>query len=304
MPKLRTPSRTDAPSKIPVLISYAYLRRMPEKDLEKLAKSPHIELLIDSGAFTAFYTKKPIRIEDYISWLKTWRKYFFAYFTLDVIQKPKESWRNYQRLLEEGLTPIPIHTWGDSEKRFHEYYKHSDIVGFPSVRHRREHPAIQLHCIKTKMEWAAGRKVHLLGVGRPSTIYHFRPYSGDSTTWMDGCRYGLCYLYLGRGKLVTMDRKAAPTRLRDPRVRKALRTAGFTQEDVLNPKSWNVKGANTARAFRERLLSGMSVWSWVRFVQEAKQQLRVRVFLATGVTKSHLGALLRTAREIARVRGI
>ena len=161
--------------------------------------------------------------------MEEYRDRLFGYFALDVIQKPKASRRNYEKMWEAGLTPIPIHVWGERRDYMKMLYRHSDLIGFPCKRHHREHPQVMNYTIDTKMKWAKGRKVHLLGIGNQSLIYHFRPYSCDSTTWLDGVKYGLCYLYVGRGRLITMNIENRAARARDPKVMQCIEEAGFTR---------------------------------------------------------------------------
>lgn len=86
-----------------VLLSYFYLRGVRLAGLPAGSK-----LFIDSGAFSAAASGVPVRLAEYISWLKVNAGVAAMYASLDVIDDPKKTERNLQIMRDEGLSPVPV----------------------------------------------------------------------------------------------------------------------------------------------------------------------------------------------------
>jgi hypothetical protein len=115
------PTETPSTPKLPLLISYAYLREEPAT-LERVMNHPDVELLIDSGAFTAMNAGSEIDLSDYIEFLHRWKDRIFGYMALDKLQDPVQTDRNLRIMLEAGLKPIPVHVLGDDGRRMDELF--------------------------------------------------------------------------------------------------------------------------------------------------------------------------------------
>lgn len=110
--------KNDTP--VNVLISYAYL--YGEKELLALTRERcekgEINLMIDSGAFTKFNTKKTlshINVKDYTAWLKDYAWMSEKYVMLDVIGNEVQSRKNYEYMLSQGLNPMYVVTLFDKD---------------------------------------------------------------------------------------------------------------------------------------------------------------------------------------------
>jgi hypothetical protein len=82
-----------------------------------------ISQVIDSGAYSAWRSGTKIDVREYAAWLRDKHQDLWFYFSLDVIPGSKtqgtlptkrqiekacrESWRNYEYLLAQGLKPVP-----------------------------------------------------------------------------------------------------------------------------------------------------------------------------------------------------
>jgi hypothetical protein len=89
-----------------------------------------MNIMVDSGAFSAWTKDKEINLDEYISFIKRFEDDISYYINLDVIpgdpgRKPtakeidfsaNKGWENYQKMLEEGLNPIPVFHFGEDIK--------------------------------------------------------------------------------------------------------------------------------------------------------------------------------------------
>ena len=88
-----------------VLVSYAYLYKNEAliSLLDKHYKQGELNIMLDSGAFTAFNSNsgayKHINVEQYTEWLKTYSYLCEKYVMLDVIQNKEQSRDNYKYMV-------------------------------------------------------------------------------------------------------------------------------------------------------------------------------------------------------------
>jgi hypothetical protein len=108
-----------------------------------------IDVLIDSGAYSAFTRRVPIKPEDLIGWLQKHRNILRHYISLDHIPgkdgrrsaDPKAAqltYRNHQQIKQAGLTPIPVFHRQDNfcwlERYLQDGEQHIALAPHPSAR--------------------------------------------------------------------------------------------------------------------------------------------------------------------------
>ena len=183
-----------------VLVAYPYMNLQIIEGLARLG--PELRFVLDSGAFTAWKTGKPIDLDDYCRFLeglplKPWR-----YFTLDVIGDPKGTLRNYETMLKRGFKPVPIFTRGEDPSVLNDYYKTSDVVGIGGLVGTPNNKGF----VRGIMRHVGDRMVHWLGFVNMQFLRYYRPYMCDSSTWESAARYGSITLYMGNGKFKAISR--------------------------------------------------------------------------------------------------
>ena len=99
-----TSTTPDPKGKFPVLLSYAYARQKPE-EFALFANNPHVEVLLDSGAFTALNSGEEIHLKDYMAFLEMWRDKLFGYLALDVLGDPVGTDVNLRVMRNAGFKP-------------------------------------------------------------------------------------------------------------------------------------------------------------------------------------------------------
>lgn len=264
--------------KFPVLISYAYAR----KDLQQfreIIERPHVDLLLDCGAFTAKNAGEEIRLEDYCRFLDEWGDKIFRYLALDVVGDPKATDANLKEMLRNGYKPVPVHVLGDDQRRMDELFEVSDYVALAGLRRPHKGGAPKEY-VAAKMKWAAGRDVHWLGYVREAMIAAFRPYSCDSASWASAHMYGSARVYLGRGRWINAGWDSRNAILENREAMRAIAAAGFSAKDVNDPLCWKnsrLQGYDSGRF----LSMAITADSWVRYVIDIQKRYRTRIFLAT-----------------------
>jgi len=215
-----------------VLVSYAYwndqvleLKKIPEDNLR---------LVIDSGAFTAHTSGKPIKLDDYCHFIKNIPIKPWRYFNLDVIGDPKATYENYKIMLDRGFKPIPIFTPGEDWSMFDKFYKTSDVVGIGGLVGSGKK---KINYIKRAMQVVGDRRVHLLGVSHGDIIAYFKPYMCDSSDNSTARRYGVLMLYHGNNVWSKIKRKSMSD-LPSPQIQRAIRSYGYDPVMLGREHNW------------------------------------------------------------------
>ena len=266
--------------KLPLLISYAYLREEPAT-IERVMSDADVELLIDSGAFTAMNAGREIDLSEYISFIRRYQEKIFGYMALDKLRDPAQTDRNLRVMLDAGLQPIPVHVLGDDGRRMDELFEISHWVALGGLRRPHRGPA-PLNYIKQKMDWARGRNVHWLGYTTKSVLEAFRPYSCDCSSWVSGAMYGRMAVYGGQGRWVNFTREEMlRRRLWDrPDLRAALDYYDIPLGDLLAERHWRNGNKAAGLTPRECMIVQLPARSWVRYVIDFRLRFGTRFFLA------------------------
>jgi len=161
-------------------------------------------VIIDSGAFTAWTSGKPIDPRDYAKWALDFKdrwehKMQALYFmNLDVIGDQDASWVNQSILEGLGLKPIPIVTFGADKKHLIRALDNYDYIALGGlVPYTRDKVKLQKwldFCFAIIMQKykATGvmPKIHLLGVTTDWVLKRYPCFSSDSSSWVSCLRFG------------------------------------------------------------------------------------------------------------------
>lgn len=260
----------EALPKFPILISYHYLRKTKPEVIDKILNNKQVELLLDSGEFSAKNAGIDISINEYMDFLKTYKDRLFGYFLLDRMGDPEGTKKNLETMLTNGFKPIPIHVRGASESDMNDLFKVSDYIGLGGFR-RPHRGAAGKDYVKQKMIWANGRNVHWLGYTNKDMITAFRPYSVDCSSWKATFIYKQISLYMGHGKFVKLSKKDFHEKTLPISIKNRLLKYGVEFSDLKKEDSWRGHG---------RLFS-ITSRSWIEFVLDIRQTIGTRLFLAS-----------------------
>jgi len=250
--------------KLNILVAYPYLK--PDM-IEKIrAAGPSVRFVLDSGAFTAWKSGKPIALDDYCKFIEKLPIVPWKYFTLDVIGDPHGSMKNYEIMLKRGFAPVPIFTRGEDPSVLEDYYKHSDIVGIGGLVGTPKNKAF----INGIMQRVRNRRVHWLGFTNIEFIKQYRPYMCDSSAWENSARYAEIRLYMGNGKIIQISKVNFQTRPDQKIIERVIALGG-------DPYALATNSAWSGGLTENRKLGGAS---GVALSLDIERNLKTKMFLA------------------------
>lgn len=230
-----------------------YARRCPKK----------ADLWVDSGAFTVWQQGGSIsakwlvkQLKTLIPHLKDFRNVFPV--ALDVIpgsrgQKPtqkqidsavRESVKNAEYMISEGLDVIPVHHQGDPLEVFSHYQEISGYVGISPANDqpfgtRQDYVRSLVPLLKDPKNPVA---CHSFGNTNPRVVEAFPFYTCDSATWKQPIYFGHDYKmtatkkYTGQGKFMSARGKLQKIRAGIDCIQESIR-----YEDMIT-RMWELRG--------------------------------------------------------------
>lgn len=189
--------------KLNILIAFPYFKKDLQEFLTNEVDRSEFNLIVDSGAFTAWNIGKDIKLDDYCTFLDSIEHLRpFHAVQLDVFGDPEASWKNYLIMKERGYDVMPVFTRGESLDMLEEMYKYTDYIMFGGVvigRGNRNY-------VKWFLERNNQRDTHWLGFVNMPFIKTYKPRSVDSSSWMMASRFGSMSLYSGAGEIKTFKK--------------------------------------------------------------------------------------------------
>lgn len=189
-----------------VLLSYHYFKRA---DLASILGEPgDVEVMADSGAFSAYHSGAVIERRDYVAWLRDWAGYFTCAANLDVIGDYAAGVRNLEWIGRQDTGGVPIlpvfhpnEPWEllDSFCREFPYVALGGIAG-PQTDLRKPRMAWGVKGMQIAAEH--GTAIHALGVTSPLVCNNMPFYSVDSSSVAFGQRFGVVYLWDEAGRRI------------------------------------------------------------------------------------------------------
>ena len=192
------------PDRLRLLVSYAYIP-------DGWEPPPGMDVLIDSGAFTAHTTGKQISLENYMTFLSDHAGAYRAAFALDVIGDAAGSLRYYRimrRALPDKVQIIP--TWHVTSGW--EHYEALLKSGAPTVAvggavpYSNKRTTLMRTFIRAhRLAREAGVRLH--GLGQTGNSVARLPWeSVDSSSWKYPLQYPMLLLGKRSGDIVSIKR--------------------------------------------------------------------------------------------------
>jgi len=152
-------------------------------------------LFLDSGAYSADKSGKPLDLDTYINFIHDHIDTFTIYANLDVIGDWQKTWENQKVMESAGLSPIPVHHLEDPMKCLdwcleYDYFALGGVAGGATMKDRIRffNKCWDIICDK---EGYPQSKVHGFGMASPQLVKQFPWYSIDSSSWVAYGRYGI-----------------------------------------------------------------------------------------------------------------
>jgi hypothetical protein len=252
-----------------ILTAYPYMKKPIIEVLKD--NQEDIKFILDSGAFTAWKSGKPISLDEYCLFIeklsfKPWR-----YFTLDEIGNPEKSFENYNKMLERGFNPIPIFTRGEDIKMIDEYYKTSDMIGIGGLVGTKGNKGF----VKGVMDIIGNRKCHWLGFNAKEFIHHYKPYTCDSSSWSGAVRFASCKLYVNNGRWIHVQKEDFYKRPKEE-VINTINEYGIDYRRLGQASEWKNSGKG------DYALEILTCRSWTKYQLDLRKKLGVEFFFACG----------------------
>lgn len=188
-----------------MLLSYAYASKM---DAAAFAPLSHVDLVIDSGAFTALSSGKPINHDRYMEWLAAHRHRVRFAFALDVIGDWRASARNYDTMTARlGHLMQVVPTWhvGSPFPELDRLCRTTDYVSIGGAvsRFRQQAVLMRQFVQAHKIARDHGTRLHGLGITSTAALRKLPWGSVDSSSWAIPKRMPMVYLADRDGRLVS-----------------------------------------------------------------------------------------------------
>lgn len=188
-------------------ILFSYLSG--SKDIEKVEKVLDIldtkNIMIDSGAFSAWTLKTQIDIDKYADFCQRLQKRpeNFYFVNLDVIpgvwglrptkdeieHSAQQGWKNMEYLESKGIKVLHIFHQHEDFKWLDKLVEHQEYIGISPANDLQKGRRMQwLDKVFSRIK--ATRKTHGFGVAAKEIIYRYPWYSLDSVSWKAPCMWG------------------------------------------------------------------------------------------------------------------
>lgn len=193
-------------------------------------QGPKIQLMLDSGAFSAWKRGTEIDIYEYIEYIHKHKHLLYSYVTLDQIPgKPNirktqdeinasaaVSYKNQQYMKSKGLDPIPVFHMGEDWRWLERYMADGEpYIGIspaadlpqPQIRDWLDR-AFTFVCDEDGIPKV---KTHGFGVASFALLKRYPWFTADATSWALTAAYGSIYVPNYKGKVP--DYSAPPVKI-------------------------------------------------------------------------------------------
>lgn len=257
-----------------VLVSQYYIAGVPHEIATAEVLSHRCNFLVDSGAFSnsnierGLIKGKPVTLDQYINSCKRYyHNKAWGYITLDVISSHEKTEANYQKMLDEGLTPIPVLSpTSKSDDIFQLAETNSRVCVSGLTQQTRVNKTIG-RIQKAFKETDGKILTHALGLSRYPMCVQIPVATLDSSSMTIGNRFGsLPFFDPKEGFSVGHWSKA----LEDPKKVAIIKDTGISIDDVKNPEMYRGLG----------LCTFIPLYSYIKFANYIEDHYKSMFFFA------------------------
>jgi hypothetical protein len=161
-----------------------------------------VDLMMDSGAFSAWTRKQHIDLKEYIEFVREYEPYLWQYINLDVIPGARDevrtqseveasaqlSYRNQQTMKDAGLRPIPVFHQGEPfswlERLLKDGETYIGVSPFKDIPFEQQSDWLdECFTALTNSDGAPFVRTHGFGTTQTALLLRYPFYTVDSTTW-------------------------------------------------------------------------------------------------------------------------
>jgi len=151
-----------------ILVSYWWERSSNLVDYI-LDINPKVNIMLDSGAYSAWKKKEEVDLNEYIEYCKANKDRLYSMVNLDVIGNAEQSLENFKIMKKEGLDVVPVfHRVSgviDPIEHLHYYCKHSERIALSGYAQTKFQIREMINYTKKMFDIIPkDKKIHLLGL--------------------------------------------------------------------------------------------------------------------------------------------
>ena len=194
-----------------ILCSYAYCRNSKKftNFLCSIVKDGNTNLLVDSGAYSAYKIGKHIDIDAYIDYIKLLNDSGGAwnYIQLDVVGNKGATWKNLDYMYSKGVEPMPVLTVDMETEIAKGYMDYNEFICIAGGR--------RTWAGAKQWQWKRANEVNELTKGKARShflaflqipdLYVLPLESADASTWLAGQQYSRIACYISGGRMTGAD---------------------------------------------------------------------------------------------------
>lgn len=189
----------ERPQRATILVSYYYLRKIPQLLEFMVAIAPYVDVMVDSGGFSAYAASKKLAakglppevltVPEYCDWLLDYGPLWWQYVALDEIRNVEVSRRNLDTMVARGTKPMPVFVYPESYERVPELLTVNDHICCAGLVDSARDFAEQR--VQRVFDASGGKaRIHGLGFVRYPAFMQLPLNSVDSSSFTSAARYG------------------------------------------------------------------------------------------------------------------
>lgn len=188
-----------------VLCSYWYFKnRSLSEFCNSIGYRP--EILLDSGAYSAFTKGKSVNILDYMEYIKANRELISFYISMDVIGDSFTSKAFYDLMRAKEFDPVPVFHYGDDYSTMDHYVTSGAVsVALGNTAMVRDKNLVAKWCAEVHEKYPK-IKFHLLGSSSRKIMEIGAVDSCDSSAWYMMAVNGKPVKVPGKGRMSKISR--------------------------------------------------------------------------------------------------
>jgi hypothetical protein len=165
-----------------ILVSYFYFRNRPLKNfIEQIGYHP--EIMLDSGAYSAWTSGRNISPIDYMNYIDQNKEFISQYVALDVMGDADLTRAYYQIMKSKGYSPIPVFHYDDDIEYLQWYVEQGErYIALGSTVPVADKSEV-VSWVKYLWMCFPYIEFHLLGSSHPLVLQCAQISSCDSSSW-------------------------------------------------------------------------------------------------------------------------
>lgn len=280
-------------NRVKILVSYPYFNKRVLETLRSIPTSDY-ELMVDSGAFTAWNLGKTVSLDSYCQFLDSIKELMpFHAIQLDVVGDPKTTWDNYTTMIDRGYKVMPVFTRGGDLDLLEAMYEKTDYILLGGIARGKD----RLEYLRWVMNRNKKRKVHWLGCSHTDLVKQYKPTSIDSSSWASAGRFGGgISLYKGNGELFNLRKDTLKKKPSRELLSLFARNKASRDEIIMlqNKKSWR---GGVASITNQSLISLISLRAYLLLAIDIETKTNTKSFFVC-TDSAEIGLVIKTYKEI------